>query len=179
MWGCAGCNEAGWYITFSWVIYRWNRAKWEGGRKLKGGAVVTAATPHHGNSCLVMLLDWPIGTLPSWILYQHLSPDGVGLKKACIWKEGTISKWQRYYEDPSVEFVWHYQWITFYFRGCFFYTMRLWENGNLQTFILNLSQHRHVQWAVTNWIHNCVDLMVRGAKTKRPCHICCYYGRNK
>ena len=34
-----------------------NRAEWVGGEGggMKGGARVTAATPHHGNGCLVIL----------------------------------------------------------------------------------------------------------------------------
>lgn len=58
MWGWSGCNRAGCYIA-----QLSNKTEQEGGRELKGGARVTAATPHHGNSCLVILSGLPIGTL--------------------------------------------------------------------------------------------------------------------
>ena len=65
-----------------------------GAGELKGGNGVTAATPHHGNGCSVILQSWPMGRLTPEC--YCISAAGVRLAGDHFIRRGA---------DPSVEIV--------------------------------------------------------------------------
>lgn len=63
MWGRSGCNGGGRAEQVKKKIPQIRVGRKGGGKELKGGAGITATTPHHGDCCLVILRGWPIGML--------------------------------------------------------------------------------------------------------------------
>ena len=88
--GWSGCDGAGWCITTD------TQQSAEGGRGVKGGAGATA-TPHHGNGCLVILRDWPIGTFT-----VHLNCISAPLTWVCSIDKG-ICVCYTHYDEPMEE----------------------------------------------------------------------------
>lgn len=108
--------EGTWWGRAVLAQLKW-ASEWEQGRvggreggSIKGGAGFTAATPHHGNSCLVMLRDDPWSSTSHLLLFDK-SVCEEGGREGGNWFN--VSVWCLLWRaDRSEAFEWHYQWIT-------------------------------------------------------------------